>query len=229
MSELFKTYRFFTFSALIISSAVVLGLAANFATLFLPHIDRPFVVFALIVPSGTIVILTLVLMRSMPSTDLGFLFLLAVGWLTMGAWSTDVIGNVQCFGLQGTQPTKNNGTMPLTQYCYEMKSIEAFSWANFAVMTICFLIILILASRAAAMGRPIWNESMSELPWFGQYGSPYGYGGGQMPMYYGGGGGPGGGQPYVIQQAPGHSVVIQPNPGGMPTVTQVPGLVNSGM
>jgi len=227
MSETFKTYRFFTYSALILSSAVVLGLAANFATLFLPNIDRPFVVFALIVPTGTIIILTLVLMRSMPSTDLGALFLLSVGWLTMGAWSEDVIGHVQCFGLTGTQPTKNNGTMSAQQYCYEMKSIEAFSWANFAIMLICFLIILILASRASAMNREIWNESMSELPWFGQYGSPYGYGGQQMPMYYPGGGGAGG-QPYVIQQAPGHSVVIQPNPGGMPTVTQVPGLVNSG-
>ena len=76
------------------------------------------------------------------------------------------------------------------------------------------------------MGRyGVWNESVSELPWFGQYHSPYGggYGYGQpggygMPMS-------GGQMPYVVQQAPGHSVVIQPSnqPGGMPMVTQVPG------
>ena len=79
------------------------------------------------------------------------------------------------------------------------------------------------------MGRyGAWQESMSELPWFGQYGVPYGgygpYGGG-APMYPAANGQ----VPYVIQQAPGHSVVIQPNPGGVPTVTQLPGNVNSMM
>lgn len=36
---------------------------------------------------------------------------------------------------------------------------------------------------------------------------------------------PGGG--YVVQQNPGHSIVIQPNPNGQPTITQVPGIVNA--
>lgn len=71
----------------------------------------------------------------------------------------------------------------------------------------------------------VWNESMSYLPWFNQYGSPMGYGpqmyGGQQMM------GANGQMPFVIQQTPGHSVVIQPNPGGVPTVTQVPGMVNT--
>lgn len=128
-----------------------------------------------------------------------------------------------------------------------MKSIEAFSWANFGIrmpcsvlsfaphilidlvisVLICFLLVVILANRAQSMGRyGVWNESMSFLPWFNQ-GSPYGYGqqmyGGQQMF------GANGQMPYVIQQTPGHSVVIQPNPGGIPTVTQVPGMVGTGM
>ena len=86
---------------------------------------------------------------------------------------------------------------------------------------------MILVNRAASLGRfAPWQGSMSELPWFGQYTMPYGpYGNGAMygqPMM-----GANGQMPFVIQQAPGHSVVIQPNPGGVPTVQQVQGTVTS--
>lgn len=90
---------------------------------------------------------------------------------------------------------------------------------------ISFLIVVILANRAQSLGNyRIWNESMSFLPWFNQYGTPYygpqAYGMGQQMF--------GNGQtPFVINQAPGHSVVINPNPGGVPQVTQVPGTVTT--
>lgn len=95
-------------------------------------------------------------------------------------------------------------------------------------MTIAFIILVILVNRAHAMGRyGAWQDSMSELPWFGQYGGPYGNyqgGGGGAPYMYG----QNGQMPYVIQQAPGHSVVIQPQPGGgMPMVTQMQGSVGA--
>jgi len=154
----------------------------------------------------------------------------------MGAWSQDIIGTVECFPLGGQVTPTNNGTMSLQTYCYEMKSILAFSWGNFGILLICFLLLLVVVNRAHSMGRyGAWQESMSELPWFGQYGAPYGpYGGGGgnyggQQMYGGGMGYPGGQAPYVIQQAPGHSVVIQPNPGGVPTVTQMPGGIGPGM
>ena len=71
------------------------------------------------------------------------------------------------------------------------------------------------------MGRyQAWHEDVAALPGFGQtsfYGGGMGYGGQMGAMY-----GANGQMPYVIQQAPGHSVVIQPNPGGIPTVAQVP-------
>jgi hypothetical protein len=83
-----------------------------------------------------------------------------------------------------------------------------------------------------AMGRPdIWREDIRELPWFGQApGYPgYGY---TYSSQYGSRAYPGTG-PYtqypattyggnVVQQQPGHSIVIQPGRGGMPaTVSQI--------
>ena len=83
------------------------------------------------------------------------------------------------------------------------------------------------------MGRyEIWREDIRELPWFGQapgypgvgytsYSSQYrgGYPGSyaQYPTTYGSN---------VVQQQPGHSLVIQPGMnGGAPTVQQVPTVV----
>ncbi len=101
-----------------------------------------------------------------------------------------------------------------------------------------FLWVLIsLATRSQAFGRPYaWSEPVIELPWFnqlpgwpedqghypGQYAYPAGYGGGVQaaPQMIGGG--------YVVQQNPGHSVVIRPGVNGQaPTVTQIPGVVTS--
>lgn len=44
-------------------------------------------------------------------------------------------------------------------YCYEMKVIQAFSWANFILFVVAFLIILKLISQAQGYGRwNIWAE-----------------------------------------------------------------------
>jgi len=92
-----------------------------------------------------------------------------------------------------------------------------------------------------AMGRyDIWREDVRELPWFGQQPGYPGAGYATYPGQYGNRGYPGsyaqgshvqgsyaqypttyGGN--VVQQQPGHSLVIQPGMnGGAPTVQQVP-------
>ena len=44
-------------------------------------------------------------------------------------------------------------------FCYEMKVVQAFSWALFALFTIAFLILLQLVSQAERFGRyNIWSE-----------------------------------------------------------------------
>ena len=101
-----------------------------------------------------------------------------------------------------------------------------------------FLWVLIsLTTRSQAFGRMYaWSEPVIELPWFnqvpgwpedagpypGQYAYPAGYAPGVQtaPTVMGGG--------YVVQQSPGHSVVIRPGANGQaPTITQIPVVVTS--
>jgi len=219
--NLFTRIRLWVYIALIVSSAVVLGLTGNFANKFLPSLHRDFGIFSLVVPSLTIVLLIILLLRSQPRVDVFFAFVLAVLWLTMGAWSVDIIGGVECDALGGNRtPTKNGSTMSSQQYCREMKAIEAFSWGNFVMLIIAFAVLISLVSRAQSLGRHhIWGQSISELPWFGQWpesshhnGQSYSY-----PQYAQGG--------YVVHQQPGHSVLIQQGQGGTPNIQQVPGTV----
>lgn len=212
--SLFKEARFCAYASVMACSAVVLGLVANFASKFLPHIHRDFLIFALIVSAVTIVILCVILLRSQPRWDLFVLFLLAAGWLTMGSWSSDMIAHIECESLAGqTTPTKN-GTMSSQVYCREMKAILAFSWANFVILVLSWAILLTLVMRVLSFGRQrAWEESISDIPWFNQMnyqqGSyamyPYGYMGGQQ----------------VVQQVPGHTVVVG-SQDGRTTVQQVP-------
>ncbi|KAL5507977.1 hypothetical protein ACEPAH_5595 [Sanghuangporus vaninii] len=219
--------RYFELGIVFIASAVVLGLAANFASLFLPNIHRDYTIYAVIVPSLTILVCIFMygFQRSALLYDVIILFVLDVLWLALAAWSADVIGHIECFSLTGRQETKNgSSTVSAKQYCYEMKSIMAFSWFTFGILLIALLLTFKLGSTLSAMNPRAWYEDTAILPGFGASGG-YGYGGygyGGQPMMYGNGQ-----MPYVIQQAPGHSVVIQPNPGGVPTVQQVPGVLQA--
>lgn len=204
-------------------SAAALGLTANFARLFLPHIDRDFTVFALIPPSITIFAFLWIMQFSQPIVEVTIHFLLSILWLIMGAWSADTIGSVQCYTVQG-QLTTARGSISAQSYCYQMKAIEALSWTLFVSFIIFFIILVTLASRAVVYGRYYaWREHVSQLGWFGELpGYPTEAIYPRAPMY-------GYGQPYPmmggyhVQQMPGHSVVVQPGiNGGQPMVTHVP-------
>ena len=103
-------------------------------------------------------------------------------------------------------------------------SLICHKWADYMcfVVLISFVILITLLVRATSLGRyRVWEESISDLPWFGQWNVPGARYGAPQPVYSG----PvyGNGQiPTVIQQMPGHSVIIQPNGGGAPSVQQVP-------
>ncbi|KAJ3505949.1 hypothetical protein NLJ89_g7144 [Agrocybe chaxingu] len=209
-------------------SGTVLGIAGNFASLFLPSLHRDFTIFALIVPSLTILFFLLSLQWAQPRTEAIELFIIGTFWLAMGAWSTDIIGFVQCDTLGGQRiPSKNDGTTSAQSYCYQMKVVQAFSWALFALFVIAFWILMRLVHQAQRYGRyHIWEEPIRELPWFGEApgyyntagGYPYPYpqspGMGPMPQPYG----------YPMpMQVPGQSIVIQPGVNGAPpTITQIP-------
>lgn len=248
MTVLFRDLRFYGYFAVILLSATVLGIAAYFASIFLPHLHHDFSIFSLIPPSWTIFILTLLLLSSTPRADAIFLFVTDILWLTLASWSSDALGSTQCDALGNARSNTKHGTISARSYCDLSKVIEAFSWATFCLLTLYFVFLITLATRSVAMGRyDIWRDDVRELPWFGQapgypgtgyashsaqYGNR-GYNGSTYPGSYAQQGSysqPGSYSQYpttyggnVVHQQPGHSLVIQPGMnGGAPTVQQVP-------
>ncbi|PPQ72909.1 hypothetical protein CVT26_014572 [Gymnopilus dilepis] len=232
MTVRFGNHRLAFYIFVLLSSGVVLGLAANFANEFLPgHNNKDFTIFALIIPSLTIFTFLLTLQWATPQIEAIALFILGVLWLAMGAWSTDVIGPQQCDVLGGhTIPAKGNNTANAQAFCYEMKVIQAFSWALFCVFVIALVVLIQLVSLAQQFGRYlIWTEPIRELPWFGEMPGYYNTSS-RVPnsanMYYPPPSAGGYGYPYqggMPMPQPGNSIIIQPNPnGGPPTITQVP-------
>ncbi len=97
----------------------------------------------------------------------------------------DVIGPLQCDALGGqTMPAKNGGQSGLPggsmfclifyffdlpanfqAYCYEMKVIQAFSWALFIMFVVALWILFQLAAQAERFGRyQIWREPIRGTP-----------------------------------------------------------------
>ncbi|KAI0774310.1 hypothetical protein C8Q74DRAFT_1269417 [Fomes fomentarius] len=246
MTQLFRDMRLYGNIILLLLTATVLGITAYWASIFLPDVRHDYSIFALIIPSLTILLILVGLQWSTPRTEAFFLFVVGVLWLAMAAWTTDIIGNTQCDAQTSqTVPTHNGGTLSARSWCYEMRVVQAFSWMIFCLYAIFLYILIALTSRAKTLGRMYaWAEPIVELPWFGQwpgypegqypqqngmYPGQYAYPAG-IPMSYPGVGYPGSqvAPGYVIQQNPGYSVVIQPGVGGQPpTITQVPGSVSS--
>ncbi|KIJ20032.1 hypothetical protein PAXINDRAFT_68657 [Paxillus involutus ATCC 200175] len=224
MTVLFSNLRFIAYLSVFLLSGAVLGLVGHLASLFLPTINHDFTIFSLVVPSATIFVFIILIQFAQPMIEVTLLFMLGVLWLGMGAWSADIIGYVQCYVLGGVEQQTNNGTMSARTYCYQMKVIEALSWCIFVMFAFFFVIEIALTTRAVVLGRAYaWREHTSQLGWFGEWpaypgeaiyprGPAYAHG----PY-----------QPYAgnyVQQAPGHSIVIQPGMHGGPAmVTQVPG------
>jgi len=233
MTVLFRDLRCWGYTAVLLLSAGVLGIAAYFASIFLPHLHHDFTIYALIPPSWTIFILTFLLISSTPRAEAIFLFITDILWLTLASWSSDSLGATQCDTLGGLRTNTNHGSISARSYCDLSKVIEAFAWATFCLVTLYFVFVVTLASRSVAMGRPgIWREDIRELPWFGQAPGYPGYGYVNYQSQSGSRGYPGT-APYtqyptsvggnVVHQQHGHSVVIQPGRNGMPSsVQQVP-------
>jgi len=231
MTNLFRRIRFTTFAFVFAFTAIVLGIDAHFASIFFPHLHHDFVLFTLIIPSFTLVVLLVLSLRSQPRWDVFFTFLLSMLWLAQAAYAVDVIGHVECDALSGTTTPTRTGTMAADTYCRQMKVIEAFSWANFILLILSFVALLNLTLRVHARGDlGIWGASVSELPFFHEQvgGSTNGYNGHH-------GGYPAGSQasygyPNVrtygptepIYQLPGHSVVLTTAADGTREVQQIP-------
>jgi len=225
MTVRFGNNRLIFYVIVFILSGTVLGLAAHFANIFLPSLHKDFSIFSLVVPSFTIFIFLLTLQWAQPRSEAIVLFVLWTLWLAMGAWSTDIIGNVQCDSLGGTRTATKSGDTNAQPICYEMKVIQAFSWMLFVLFTLAGITLAALVNQAEKYGRHnMWAEPIRELPWFGEAPGFYNTSGPQYPQtaysqyQYPMQGGNG-----QVMQLPGHQVIIQPGINGQPPmVTQVP-------
>jgi len=240
--SVFATARRVMYVILFALAAVELGLAANLTNLFL-SLHHDFLIFSLVPPSYTILVLLGLLAKSRPPIDLILILIADILWLALGAYSSDVIGYVQCDALGGqTILTSIGGTYSSQAYCYQVKTIEAIAWAEFGLFLIAFFVILAVTMYAASRGVNAWETDIDDLEWFGGNhagyalgsggggGAPYQYGAyGNYPQYYANGtsGGNSGtiaqgyyGQPVVVQQ-PGRNILVQQGPNG-PQVQELP-------
>jgi len=220
MTVRFGNHRLAFYIGVFILSGVVLGLAANFASVFFPTYHHDFIIFALIVPSLTIFVFLLTLQWAQPQTEAIALSILGILWLTMGAWATDIVGITQCDSLGGQTTPSNSGTTNAQAFCYQMKVVQAFSWALFIGFVLALYILFNLVDLAQRFGRYyIWTEPIRELPWFGEMPGYYNTHAGGPIMYPPSAGlTPGYGYPYPPMSAPGHSIVIQPGMNGAPPI-----------
>lgn len=222
MTVRFGNQRLVFYIAVFLLSGTVLGLAAHLATRFLPGLHQDFTIFSLVVPALTIFVFLLLLQWAQPRLEALALFILGVLWLAMGAWATDVIGNLQCDSLGSEIIQTYTGQMLEKQWCREMKVIQAFSWMNFVLYAFALIILIVLVSRAQAFGRHnIWREPIRELPWFGEAPGYYNTTtAGPNQVYPVMGQYPGGVYPQV---QPGSALVVQPGVNGqLPAITQIP-------
>ncbi|KAG8936510.1 hypothetical protein FRC02_001476 [Tulasnella sp. 418] len=210
MTNTFKLVRWCAFAWCVVCAAVVLGITAHQATLFLPiAYHRPYIIFALVVSCLTILLFVLLSLRSQPRIDIVVITILCILWLALASYTADRVGHIDCENLAGqTKPTKSGGTTSSVAWCREMKTIMAFSFFTFGFLLIAIIILIALAAQAHSRGyMDAWNGSVSNLGWFGEYPGP---GHHDHPMVYPGVTGQS--VPYpgnVVYQQPGHDVVIE--------------------
>ncbi|VDC07336.1 unnamed protein product [Peniophora sp. CBMAI 1063] len=185
MTRLFTQIRYGGYAAVIIFSAVVLGVSAYLANQFLPDLHHDFTIFALIPPSYTILLSVILLFVSNPRAEIVHAFVTGVLWLIMGAWTADFLGSSKCSAQVGSTTPTTHGTMSANLYCELSKVQEAFAWVLFVLFALWFFIVISLTRRSLAMGREfIWTENVNLLPWFGQAPSWPGMAEGQYPEQY---------------------------------------------
>ncbi|KAI0003080.1 hypothetical protein BJV74DRAFT_815384 [Russula compacta] len=229
MTVTFKNLRTFAYFTVLFLSGGVLGIASYFASQFLPHTRPSYTIYSLVVPSFTIPVFIILLCGSRPWIDALFLLTLAISWLALAAWTSDINGPADCFALGSSRTRTTHGTISSRAFCYESKVVEGVSWSIFILLTIFLIFLITLANKSQVLGWPnIWSEDIIDLPWFGEYPGYPGtslyplrsqvaatQGGAQM---LGNGG--------VIQQQPGHSIIIWPGVNGdPPRIEQRPGIV----
>jgi len=238
MTVLFKNLRISAYVTVLVLASGVLGIASYLASQFLPHTRSSYTIYSLVAPSFTVAVLIIILLfGSRPWIDALFLLIMAISWLALAAWTSDINGPADCFSLGSARTQTTHGTMSAKAFCYEAKTVEGISWSIFIILLLFLILVVTLANKSQVLGWPdIWQDDVTDLPWFGEY---PGYPGIPIPPYAGlrpdfenqapataGGASQilvNGG---VIPHQPGYSIIIWPGVNGEPPrIEQRPGIV----
>ncbi|KAF8709102.1 Ubiquitin-conjugating enzyme E2, partial [Rhizoctonia solani] len=163
-SNLFNTLRFRAFAAVFIGSIVVLALSAYLAS----------VLFSTDIRATSMTSLYSLCQSSynfgafptFPTKDRGMgSIYTSCAMVNNGSVFARRDCYQRCYAMRGqTVPTSNNATMSAERYCRQMKSILAFSWAIFVLLTIWWIILLFVVNKLYASGdHDIWTGPMSDV------------------------------------------------------------------
>jgi len=140
----FTVVRTAVFSFAALGAGAILGMGAHQATLFFDNpVDKPYLIFAIIVAILTLLASMVLSARYSLRTHIPVIAVLAILWLALASYTTDRVGNVSCESLDGqTRPIKVSGTpghYNAVAWCRELKAMEAFAWFDWILFMIAIL------------------------------------------------------------------------------------------
>ncbi|CAE6392124.1 unnamed protein product, partial [Rhizoctonia solani] len=143
-----------------------------------------------VVSAATLIIILALSQRSQPRIDAWVLFILAVLWLTMGAYSQDVIGFQRCYAMKGQKIPTSSGTTSMyfvlcppkwsesnpPSVCGKLLSPDegylfllSHGRFSYCVITVWWVILLIVVNKIYTSGEhDIWSSPMSDVTMFGE-------------------------------------------------------------
>ncbi|OCH94069.1 hypothetical protein OBBRIDRAFT_723523 [Obba rivulosa] len=189
MPSAFSIVRGSIYLAVILWTAIVLGIAAHFNQILVSSDLTRFIPFAIFVCSVSLLFFFILLafgafapVRNPVSTrvELGCLGLAGVLWLALAAFvaSSDAeSADVECFSsADATQAVEMPGFDTET-YQAQYRVLEAFSFFNLFLILGFFITLLFMAVREHRAGkRHVWVTSVTAYPWFYQKGKQNGKG-----------------------------------------------------
>ncbi|KAF8335469.1 uncharacterized protein EI90DRAFT_3048476 [Cantharellus anzutake] len=225
MSNLFVSFRYWIHGFFFCCSVVILVISSTLASHFLPQ-HQGLLILSIVASALTIFILFLLNGGPQPQFELSAILLLSWLWLGLGAYTGDYIGDTQCYLLTGTisasgKDYSNKG------FCQQIKVINAFSWALFAVMSAYWVLVYFIVGFVETRIPYIWEGNIDDVYFPDEERAVY-PAGIRGPGRLGGGAYPAGN---VVQTGPnsqgvyplpGHQVVVATDGSGQQQITQVP-------
>lgn len=174
MRNVFNFARFCVYLAIIAWTVVVLAIAAHFEQMLVASDLTRFVPLAIFISVITLLVIGALLMAPhvlrhnyvTTKIEVALLALLAVFWITLGAYTAAVeIGEVECFADEDeTEPIEVQG-FTTEEYQAQYRALEGFSIINAFLLLGFTLFVLLLSWLQTQKGLSAWSTPMPLFPW----------------------------------------------------------------